>query len=57
MKLKGLQFADLAKIQEAVTDEFKKVQKEEFSSALQKQYDRAKTCLYIGGYVCQWGLF
>jgi len=28
MKLKGLHFADVAEIQEAVTDEFKKVQKD-----------------------------
>jgi len=31
MKLKGLHFADVAQIQEAVTDELK-VQKEEFSA-------------------------
>jgi hypothetical protein len=31
MKWKGLHFADLAEIQAAVTDELKKVQKEEFS--------------------------
>jgi len=30
MKLKRLHFADVAEIQEAVTDESKKVQKEEF---------------------------
>jgi hypothetical protein len=30
MKLKGLHFADVAEIKEAVTDELKKVQKEEF---------------------------
>jgi len=30
MKLKGLQFEDVAEIQEAVTDKLKKVQKEEF---------------------------
>jgi transposase len=36
MKLKGLHFADVAKIQEAVTDELKKFQKEEFSAAFQK---------------------
>jgi hypothetical protein len=35
MKLKGRNFADVAEIQEAVTDELKKVQKEEFSIALQ----------------------
>jgi hypothetical protein len=42
MKLKGLHFADIAEIQEAVTDKLKKVQKEEFSAAFQKLYDRAK---------------
>jgi len=45
MKLKGLHFADVAEIQEAVT-ELKKVQKEEFSAALQKLYDREKSCIY-----------
>jgi len=45
MKLKGLHFADVAEIQEAVTDELKKVQKEEFSTAFQKLYDRAKACI------------
>jgi transposase len=35
-KLKGPHFADVAEIQEAVTDELKKVQKEEFSAAFQK---------------------
>ena len=52
-KLKELHFADVAEIQEAVTDELKKVQKEEFSAAFQKLYDRAKACIYI----CHWGLF
>jgi hypothetical protein len=33
MKLKGLHFADVAEIQEATTDELKKVQREEFSAA------------------------
>jgi len=41
-KLKGLHFADVAEIQEAVTDELKKVQKEEFSAAFQKLYDRTQ---------------
>ena len=36
MKLKGLNFADVAEIQEAVTDELKKFIKEEFSAAFQK---------------------
>jgi hypothetical protein len=49
MKLKGLHFADVAEIQEAVTDELKKVQKEEFSAAFQKLYDRAKACVYANG--------
>ena len=46
MKLKGLHFADVSEIQEAVTDEVKKVQKEEFSADFQKLYDRAKACIY-----------
>jgi hypothetical protein len=46
MKLKGLHFADVAEIQEAVNDELNKVQKEEFSAAIQKLYDRAKGCIY-----------
>jgi hypothetical protein len=37
---------DVAAIQEAVTDELKKVQTEEFSAAFQKLYDRAKACMY-----------
>jgi len=49
MKLKGLQLADVAEIQEAVTDELKKVQKGEFSAAFQKLYDRAETCIYASG--------
>ena len=46
LKLKGLHFADDAEIQEAVTDELKKVQKEEFSAAFQKLYNHAKACVY-----------
>jgi histone-lysine N-methyltransferase SETMAR len=42
MKLKGLHFADVAAIHVAVTDELKRVQKEEFSAAFQKLYDCAK---------------
>ena len=49
MKLKGLHFAVIAEIQESVTDELKKVQKEEFSAAFQKLYDRAKACIYASG--------
>jgi hypothetical protein len=49
MKLKELHSADVAEIQEAVTDELKKVQKEEFSAALQKLYGRTKACIYSNG--------
>ena len=46
MKLKGLHPADIAEIQEAITDGLKKVQKEEFSASLQKMYNHAKACIY-----------
>jgi len=46
MKLKGLHFTDIAEIRKVITDELKKVQKEEFSAALQKMYDHAKACIY-----------
>jgi len=46
MKIKRLYFADVVEIQEAVTDELKKVQKEEFSAAFQKLYDSVKACIY-----------
>jgi len=49
MKLKGLNFADVAEIQGAVTDELKKVQKEEFSAAFQKLCNCAKACVYANG--------
>jgi hypothetical protein len=49
MKLKGLHFEDVAKIQEAVTDELKKVQRQEFSAAFQKMDDRAKACICANG--------
>jgi hypothetical protein len=49
MKLKELHFADVTEIQEAVTDEVKKVQKEEFSAAFQKLYDHTKACIYANG--------
>ena len=49
MKLKGLQFADVVEIQEAVTDGLKKVQKEEISAAFQKVYERTKACIYANG--------
>jgi hypothetical protein len=46
MKLKGLHFANVAEIQEAVTDELKKFQKEEFSADFQKLHKHAKACIY-----------
>jgi hypothetical protein len=49
MKLKGLHFAEVAEIQEAVTDKLKKVQKQEFSAAFQKLYDRARACMCGSG--------
>jgi hypothetical protein len=49
VKLKGLQFADVAEIQEAVTDDSKKLQKEEFSATFQKLYYRAKVYVYGNG--------
>ena len=49
LKLKVLHFADVAEIQEAVTDELKKVRKEEFSAAFQKLYEHAKACIYANG--------
>jgi len=49
MKLIGLHFADFAEIQEAVTNELKKVQKEEFLAAFQKLYNHTKACMYASG--------
>jgi hypothetical protein len=49
MKLKGLHFAGVVEIQEAVNDELKKVQQEEFSAAFQRVYKRAKACIYANG--------
>jgi hypothetical protein len=49
MKLQGVHFADAAEIQEAVTDELKTVQKEEFSAAFHKMYNRAKASIYANG--------
>jgi hypothetical protein len=40
---------DVTEIQEAMTDELKKVQKEEFLAAFQKLYNCAKTCIYANG--------
>jgi histone-lysine N-methyltransferase SETMAR len=49
MKLKGCHFADVAEIQEAVTDELKKVQKEKFLAAFQKLYNHTKAYRYANG--------
>jgi hypothetical protein len=49
LKLKGLHFTDVAEIQEAVTDELKKIQKDEFSAGFHKLYDRARGCIYTNG--------
>jgi len=45
-KLNGLQSADVADIEEAVTYELKKVLNEEFSAAFQKFYNRAQRPVY-----------
>ena len=42
MKLKGLHFADVAEIQQAISDELKKVQKRNFSADFQKLYESEK---------------
>ena len=40
---------DVAEIQEDVTDELKKVEKEEFSAAFQKLYDHTEAFIYVIG--------
>ena len=49
MKLKGPHFPGIAEIQEAITDELRKVEREEFSAAFQKLYDRANAFIYPNG--------
>jgi len=49
MNLKGPHFTDVVDIQEAVTDEVKKLQKEKFSAVFQKLYDRTKAYIYVSG--------
>jgi len=46
MKLKGLHFAVIFEIQEAITDELWKFQKQEFSAFFQKLYDCTKAYIY-----------
>jgi hypothetical protein len=55
MEIKSIPSADVVEIQEAVTDELKKVQKEEFSAAFQKMYDSAKACIYANGACFEFG--
>jgi hypothetical protein len=50
LKFKGPYFADVAEIQEAVINELKKLQKEEFSAVFQKVCDRAKAHIYANGF-------
>ena len=45
-KLKGLHFADDAEIQETVTDELKKVQKEEFSAVF-RNFTTTQNSVYM----------
>jgi len=52
MKLKGLHFADIAEIQEVVTDELKNVKKKEFSVAFSETVRPCKSL-----YICQQSLF
>ena len=52
MKLKELYFSDVAEIQEAVTDELKKVQKEEFFGNFSETVWSRKSL-----YICKWSLF
>jgi hypothetical protein len=46
VRLKELPFEDDEK---SITDELQKIQKEEFSAAFQKLYDRAKPYIYANG--------
>jgi len=56
MKLKGLHFADVAEIQEAVTDQLQKVQNEEFFGSFSKHV-RQRNMSGRTIYICQWSLF
>jgi hypothetical protein len=48
-EVKRTPLCGFAEIREAVTDELKKVQKEEFSAAFQKLCNGAKACIYANG--------
>jgi hypothetical protein len=49
MKLKALHCADVAEIQEAVTDELKEGPKQRNFRQLFRNYDRAQACVYASG--------
>jgi len=51
MKLKGLHFADVAEIQQTVTDELKKVQKKELFGSFSETVRKRKSL-----YIYQWNL-
>jgi hypothetical protein len=51
-KLKGLHYADVADIKEVVTDELKKVYKEEFFGSVSENVRPRK-----GLYLCHWTSF
>jgi hypothetical protein len=52
MKLKGLQFADVAEVQEAITDELKEGPKRGIFSSFSETVPPRKSL-----YICQWSLF
>jgi len=49
MKFIELHSVGVAEIQEAVTDELKKVHVEEFSADFHQMYDRVKASIYVNG--------
>jgi hypothetical protein len=48
-EVKSTPLTDVTEIPEDVTDELKKVQKEEFLADFQKLYDHAKACINANG--------
>jgi hypothetical protein len=55
--LKGLHFADVAEIHIAVTDDLKKVQKEEFSAAFQKLHAAQKPVYMLKEFILNFKKF
>jgi hypothetical protein len=49
MKLKGLHFADVAEIQEALTDELRRPKKRNFWQLFRNLYNRTKAYIYANG--------